>query len=138
MWDSASVDAAASTLIEDAGSASWSLLQKLQEDEWEGELEEYYRAGGTALDPRTKLLTAHGLLPSDTSPMVRLMVKNCAGFEESRKICAARSISSPRTIAYLLASQQRVLSRNNQRALRGLRSRTTRSLRMFQLRTLRR
>ena len=33
MWDSASVDAAASTLIEDAGVAGWSLLQKLQEDE---------------------------------------------------------------------------------------------------------
>ena len=48
---------------------------------WEGELEEYYRVGGTKLDERTKLLTAHAMLPDDTSPMIRLMIKGCLTFD---------------------------------------------------------
>ena len=52
---------------------------------WEGELEEYYREGGTKLDERTKLLTAHGMLPDDTNPMIRLSVKNCTNFDSFKK-----------------------------------------------------
>ena len=48
---------------------------------WEGELEEYYRVGGVKLDERTKLLTAHAMLPDDTSPMIRLMIKGCLTFD---------------------------------------------------------
>lgn len=54
-------------------------------DRWEADLEEYYRCGGEAMMPKTKLMTAKNFIPKGTNPAVHLAVKNCASYEEFRR-----------------------------------------------------
>ena len=50
-------------------------------EDWEGEMEEYYRCGGDTLAPKTKMMTVRGVLPADTAASVHLALKCITDFE---------------------------------------------------------
>ena len=52
---------------------------------WEGQPEEYYRCGGGRLGERTRLLTAHSMIPRDTNPIIKLAIKKAQTYEEFKR-----------------------------------------------------
>ena len=52
---------------------------------WEGQLEEYHRCGGGRLDERTRLLSAHSMIPHDTNPSIKLSVKKALTYEDFKR-----------------------------------------------------
>ena len=48
---------------------------------WEGELKEYYKAGGDPMPDKTKIINAMGILPASAPGSLRLILKGITVYE---------------------------------------------------------